>query len=352
MNTALIIGVGDLGERFAAGLAAGGQVRRLVLASRTGPAEPAAMLASAHDVYVEPVVCDATRPEDVASLLTRTAPDLIVQSAAGRSPWALAERDDAAARAVAAAGFALRLPYQLPVPLAVMQAVRDTGYAGPVANVSLPDVTGPILARLGLAPTIGLGNVGMILLRVRAALRAAEPEAELPLVRVLGQHAQLNAVMRAREPVDPAARPRVWLGEQGRRADDLAYQAPSLAPSLRHNYVTAAAALPVLQALLPGAVPLRWSTPAPGGLLGGYPVRIDGGSIELDLPPGLTRAEAIAFNEQMTRADGVERVDHDGTVYFTAACREAVAAVDPGLADPLPISDLGARAARLDAALA
>ncbi len=352
MNTVLIIGVGDLGERFAAGLAAGGQVRRLVLASRTGAAEPAAMLASAHDVYVEPVACDATRPEDVASLLARTAPDLIVQSAAGRSPWALAERDDAAARAVAAAGFALRLPYQLPVPLAVMQAVRDTGYAGPVANVSLPDVTGPILARLGLAPTIGLGNVGMILLRVRAALRAAEPEAELPLVRVLAQHSQLNAVMQARGPVEPAARARVWLGEQGRRADDLAYQAPSLAPSLRHNYVTAAAALPVLRALLPGAEPLRWSTPAPGGLLGGYPVRIDGGSIELDLPPGLTRTEAVAFNEEMTRTDGVERVDHGGTVYFTAACREAVAAVDPGLADPLPVSDLGARAARLDAALA
>ena len=137
--------------------------------------------------------------------------------------------------------------------------------------------------------------------------------------------------MQAREPADTAARPRVWVGEQGRRADDLAYRTPPLAPSLRHNYVTAAAALPVLQALLPGAEPLRWSTPAPGGLPGGYPVRIDGGSIELYLPPGLTRAEAIAFNEQMTRADGVERVDHDGTVYFTAACREAVASLDLGL---------------------
>jgi hypothetical protein len=352
VNTVLIVGAGDLGERFAAGLAASGRVRRLVLVSRTGAAEAAAMVASAHDVSVEPVACDATRPEDVASLLARTAPDLIVQSAAGRSPWALTQRDDEAARAVGAAGFALRLPYQLPVLLAVMRAVRDTGYAGPVANASLPDVTGPVLARLGLAPAVGLGNAGMVLLRARAALRAAEPEAELPLVRVLAQHSQVSAVMQAREPADPAARPRVWVGEQGQRADDLAYQAPPLAPGIRHNYVTAAAALPVLLALLPGAGPLRWSTPAPGGLPGGYPVRIEGGSVELDLPPGLTRAEAVAFNERMTRADGVERVDHDGTVYFTAACREAVASVDPGLADPLPISDLEARAARLDAALA
>lgn len=91
---------------------------------------------------------------------------------------------------------------------------------------------------------------------------------------------------------------------------------------------------------------------APGGLPGGYPVRIGGGSVSLDLPPGVARAEVVAFNERMAHGDGVERIDDDGTVYFTAACREAVAALDPGLAEPLPVSDLEARAARLDAALA
>jgi len=352
VSTVLIIGAGDLGERFAAGLAAAGRVRRLVLVSRTGAAEAAATIASAHDVLAEPVACDATRPGDVADLLTRTAPDLVIQSAAGRGPWALAGRDDEAARAVGAAGFALRLPYQLPVPLAVMRAVRDTGYAGPVANVSLPDVTGPVLARLGLAPTIGLGNVGMVLLRARAVLRAAAPDAGLPLIRVLAHHSQLSPVMQARQPADPAARARIWVGEPGRPADGLAYQAPPIAPSPRYNYVTAAAALPVLLALLPGAAPLRWSTPSPAGLPGGYPVRIDGGQAELDLPPGLSRHEAIAFNERLARADGVQRIDGDGTVHFTAACREAVAAIEPGLAGPLPGGDLAARAARLDAALA
>ena len=200
VSTVLIIGAGDLGERFTAGLAAAGAVRRLVLVSRTGAAEAAAMLASAHNVVVEVVACDASRPGDVAGLLTRIAPNLVVQSAAGRGPWALAGRDDAAARA--------------------------------------------------------------------------------------------------------------------------------------------------------GAEPLRWSVPSPGGLPGGYPVRIDGGAVSLDLPAGLSRDEAIAFNERMAHADGVARIDEDGTVHFTAACRDAVAALDPGLADPLPLGDLAARAARLDAALA
>lgn len=352
MSTVLIVGAGDLGERIAAGLAASGRVRRLVLASRSGPARAAVALASSYDCLAEPVACDARRQEDVAALLARTRPDLVLQCASGRSPWALDGREDTAARAVTAAGFGLRLPYQLPVLLAVMRAVRETGYAGPVANLSLPDVTGPVMARLGLAPTVGLGNAAMILLRVRGALRAAAPDSsELPLVRVVAQHSQLQPVMQAREPDGPAARARVYIGEEGRRDDGLAYQMPPLPLSIRHNQVTASSALPVLLALLPGAGPLRWSTPAPGGLPGGYPVRIDGGSVGLDLPPGVTRDEAIAFNEENTRGDGVERIGPDGTVHFTAACREAVAALDPGLAEPLPIGDLQARADRLDAAL-
>ena len=351
MSTVLIIGAGDLGERFAAGLAAAGQVRRLILVSRSGAAEAAATIASSHDCYVESVACDARHPDEVARLLFKHDPELIVVSASGRGPWSLAGRDDEAARAIAAAGFALRLPYNLPVPLAVMQAVLDTGHEGPVANVSYPDMTGPVLARLGLPPTVGLGNAAMILLRARSVLRAAGPDAERPLLRVLAQHSQLSDVMQSRLPDDPAARARVYVGEDGILDDTLAYQAPPLAPSIRYNYVTAASSMPVLAALLPGAGPLRWSTPSPHGLPGGYPVRIDKGEVTLDLPPGVTEEQAVRFNEQQALADGVERIDDDGTVHFTDAAREAVAALDPTLADPLEIGDLEARAAKLDAAL-
>jgi hypothetical protein len=312
----------------------------------------AASISSSSDCLVEPVRLDALRQEQVTELLARISPELVVAAAALRSPWALVGRDDAASRGVAAAGLALRLPYQLPVVLTVMRAARAAGYHGPIANLSFPDVTGPILRRLGLAPTVGLGNAGMVLLRVRAALRTGAPDAELPLVRVLGQHSQVYAVMQAREPVSPDERCRVYVGEEGRRNDGLAYQAPAMVPGVGYNAVTAAATLPVLEALLPGAAPLRWSTPAPGGLPGGYPVRIASGSVALDLPPELTPALAIAFNERMGRADGVERIDEDGTVHFTSACHEAIAAFAPDLAEPLAVDDLLARAARLDAVLA
>jgi hypothetical protein len=349
----LIIGAGDLGERLAAGLGAGGSARRLVVASRSADsaAAVAAAVGSASDCLAEPATVDARQPEPVAELLARVRPDLVVQCASLRGPYALAGRDDPAALAVAAAGFGLRLPYQLPVILAVMRAARDAGYRGPVANLSFPDATGPVLARLGLAPALGLGNAGLILLRVRAVLRAAAPGGELPLVRVVAAHAQLPGVMRSREPASPGDRCRVYLGAAGKRDDGLGYAAPPIPPGPINNLVTAAAALPVIEALLPGAAALRWSVPAPDGLPGGYPARIGPRSVTLDLPPGLTLAEAVEFNERAGRNDGIERIEPDGTVVFTEQCREAVAGLAPDLADPLPPGDLAARAARLDAVL-
>ncbi|MEU9115717.1 saccharopine dehydrogenase NADP-binding domain-containing protein [Streptomyces sp. NPDC048483] len=353
MTTVLIIGAGDMGERVADGLAAGGRVRRLLVAGRSSAGDAvAATVASARDCLVDAIRLDASRQDEVAELLTTTRPDLVVHCASLRSPWAMSGRLDPAARAVAAAGLGLRLPYQLPLILSVMRAVRDAGYTGPVANLSFPDVTGPILARLGLAPTLGLGNAAMMQLRVRAALRAAHPERPTPLIRVLGHHAQVFDVMQARRPADPEARCRVYLGEDGERGDALAYQAPPLAPGPRYNVVTAAAVLPVLEALLPGAGPLRHSTAAPAGLPGGYPVRIVDGSVALDLPPGLSEADAIAFNARMAAGDGVARIDDDGTVHLTAAGHQAVAEIAADLASPIAIDDLAARAARLDAVLA
>jgi hypothetical protein len=140
-------------------------------------------------------------------------------------------------------------------------------------------------------------------------------------------------------PADPADGPRVFVGEDGERADELAYGAPPMAPGLRYNHVTAAAALPVLLALLPGAEPLRWSTPSPLGLPGGFPVRIENTTIELDLPPGVDLDEATTFCQRIAHGDGVERIDDTGTVHFTAAAQAAMAPFAPDLTEPLPLDD-------------
>ena len=338
-----------MGERFAAGLAASGAVHELVLADLSPElAVWVATVSSSADCIVRLEPLDARRQQDVEALARRTTPDLIIQAAALHSPWALVGREDPAARALAAAGLGLRLPLQLPGLLSVMRAIREVGFAGPVANISLPDLTHPILHKIGLAPMIGLGNVSMLLMRARAALRAElGPTAGMPLLRLAGHHHHVYGVMQSTPPDDPLDGPMVWVGEEAERRDELAFRAPAMAQGIRYNAVTAAAALPVLLALLPGAPPLRWSTPAPFGLPGGFPVRIAEGRIELDLPAGVELSECIACCERASKGDGVEGIDDDGTVHFTAAARAAVATVAPDLSEPLRLVDVDQRAARL-----
>lgn len=330
-----------MGERFAQGLAASGRVRELVLVDVAGSGlrEKAAALVSSHDVRVRAV---ETEPRDQYSferLLRDLAPDLVIQAAALQSPWALIGRDDPVANALNAAGLAIRLPFQLPCLLAAMRAVREVGYDGPVANISLPDITHPVLDRFGLAPTVGLGNVSMLLVRSRAAWRARNGDGPAPFLRLIGHHNHVYGVMQATPPADPADGPRVYVGEEGTRADELAFGAPPMAPGVRYNHVTAAAALPVLLALLPGAEPLRWSTPAPLGLPGGFPVRIADATVTLDLPPDTDLDEACDFCRRIGHRDGVERVDADGTVHFTETARAIMAPIAPDLTEPLPIDD-------------
>ena len=344
----LIIGAGDAGLKMAAGLVQSGRLRRLTLADLGQGRGPAAagLLGSLGECPVEFVELDGTREGDVEAVLRRVKPDLLVQSASLLSPWLTIGRQDPVAQALAAAGLGVNLPAQLPVLTSVMQAVRSVDFSGPVANLSLPDITHPVLRGRGLAPTIGLGNVSMQLLRVRSALKAAEETgatSSLPLIRLVGHHKQVYGVMTAERPEDPEARVRVYLGEEGTRADDLAYQGYPLPAGIEYNVVTAASAIPVLLALLPGAEPLRFSAPAPQGLPGGYPVRIADGGVELDLPPGADLAEIVAFHQRIGRGDGIEEIAEDGTVSFTNTAKSAVAALDPALAEPLSPDDVAER---------
>ncbi|WP_406208215.1 saccharopine dehydrogenase NADP-binding domain-containing protein [Kitasatospora sp. NBC_01560] len=87
MTTILIIGAGDMGERVADGLAAGGPGRRLLVAGRSAGGDAvAATVASARDCRVEAVRLDASRPDDVAALVAAACPDLIVNCASLRGP--------------------------------------------------------------------------------------------------------------------------------------------------------------------------------------------------------------------------------------------------------------------------
>lgn len=344
----LIIGLGDLGRRLALSMANSTEVDELVLAGRSvaeGPAL-AGLCAASGVARVRFVELDASLHASIEHLLRRERPALIVQCASLLSPWHLNDSHTPVAAALREAGFAAQLAAQLPLLLNVMEAVRTTDFRGPVVNCSYPDVTHAALARLGLAPTVGTGNVSMIRARVCAVLRerltAVADSPPLPLVRVLGHHAHVTSVVVSRRPAEPDMRPRVYLDDD-EEAHELAYGGVPLRSDRGLNALSAASALPVIRALLPGGEPLRTSAPGPLGLPGGYPVRIAAGRVELDLPRGVGLDEALAFQNRCARFDGVESINEDGTILFTEEARAAVSQHAPGLCEPLHPAEAEAR---------
>ena len=338
----LIVGVGNAGLKIADGLVLSGKVDELVLAdiSPEGGPDIAGMLDSCYNCEVKFFELDGLQQNKVEKLLRNEKPDVVVQSASLTSPWAMHGRTDKIAGALSLAGLAVQLPAQLPILTTVMKAIREVGFNGPVANLSFPDVNNALLDSFGLAPTIGLGNVSISHLRVRAAVRKKRIREgtlsdSFPLIRLIGHHNQVYNVMEAETPENPDESIRVYLGKEGRRADELAYQGYPITPGIDFNIITAAAALPAILALLPGAEPLSFSVPAPGGLPGGYPVVISDGNVELDLPESVDFQEAVDFQWQLARNDGVEKVTEDGTVLFTDKAKQAVKSIDPRLCEPL-----------------
>ncbi|NEP27813.1 hypothetical protein [Moorena sp. SIO3I6] len=278
----LIIGLGDLGQRLAAEISKFAEIDELILAGRRIEfgVTFAELLAACSQIKVRFFELDAEQQDAVEQLLRDQRPDLIVQCASLFSPWYLRECQHPVAKVLRMAGFAAQIPAQLPPITTVMSAVREIDFPAPVVNCSYPDLTHPVLAQLDLAPTVGIGNVGMIQYRVQATLlqqsklSGTEVKSDLPLVRVLAHHSQIRAAMSSIRPSDTSSCPKVFIGEGGQRADELVYAGLPLMSNRYLNALTTASGLPILQALLPNKPPLRISAPGPLGLPGGYPIKI------------------------------------------------------------------------------
>jgi hypothetical protein len=323
----LIFGMGDLGVKIAQHVVEEGLASVCMLAGKSGAAQQWAQLialSTGRDVRASRV--DGQDFAAVKKLLAEFEPAMIVQCATLLSPYALK------------GGFALQAAAQLPIVRTVMKARRALEMRCPVINCSYPDLTHPMLAAEGLAPDAGLGNVAIMALRIQRLLSIADPGS----LRVIGHHAQLGASL-AGMPASLAA-PVPWVYQDGRKL-----AAPELlvdsglqgGPTL--NHLAAATAGPILRGFLDRDAVIETHAPGVFGLPGGYPVRFAGGTVEMRLPQEITLDEAVAFNQLAGAGEGIDRVDEDGTIFYTAAAKEAVAPWCPELAMPLALKGVEKR---------
>lgn len=309
----------------------------LVLARDPGKAAEVAFVATARaGVSGVPATFDSAAlvPDRLDDVLGAARPDVLVHCVSHHSPWEGRVAPSDWTRLVGAAGFGVTLPLQAALALDVAESLARVAPDCLLVNACFPDAVNPVLHALDVPVFCGVGNIATIAASLRATM-TDEPAGELLL---LAHHAHLHA------PGDPVDEARVWL-DGVERADVGALLAPMRSAARAElNQVGGHAAAKLAADLLTEPA-IDTHLPGPGGMPGGYPVRVTGAKLELRLPPGVDVEAAVAWNQRMAAHDGV--VVDGGRVTFPPHTAEVLAAHVPALAGGYPVHDIRAACAEL-----
>jgi hypothetical protein len=218
------------------------------------------------------------------------------------------------------------LPFHLRLIYHLMSAVRASGLNPYTVNASFGDATGPCLKTQGLAFTVGMGNLDNMAIMVRMQVAEIERvKVRDVIVQMVSHH--FNNVWFRDEAPGPRPPYFIKICVDGRdvTAKYDTYQMLKNAAAGRMRLSgnvadsqTGSAMSKNVLALLNDSRMLA-NAPSPGGLPGGYPVRIGAEGAKLALPEGITETEAIQINLEGQRRDGIKQIKEDGTVIYEDA---------------------------------
>ena len=333
----LLLGTGSFAARIAFDIAATARTpTAIVIAGRNEPrlewlrtAANARAAIFGTPARVTTQVADLLQDDAPARLIAARRPTVVIQAASIQTSAVIATTGDAWSRLVAEGGLSATAIFQAVMSAAIARAVRDHHPAAHMINCCFPDVVNGMLAALGLPVTCGTGNVAILANAFAGALDAPGD------LRVLAHYQNLATWRRpAAERQGPA--PRVWRGGQEMADVFERFSAVQLTPEPAIE-ISGAAGVPLVLAMAAGE-DWRGHVPGPLGLPGGYPVRWHNGALALDLPSGVTQADAVAWNAGFEAANGLVL---DGTrVRYTGRLQERLHAVSRDIAAGFDMADL------------
>ncbi len=270
---------------------------------------------------------DVLNIEKTAELLRKINPTIICNGTTLQSWWVVNElppdvnaklyRDKCALGPWTAMHLALTMK--------LMKAVRMSGINTYVVNTSYPDVTNPSLSRVGLAPTVGIGNMDLVIPYVQKAVGEI---LNVPMnnvgVELIAHHYHAYFWCRYGTGCEVPFYLRVFVGKEDvtKRLGDMKEFISELPkrgmrPAGRHGqFVVAGSCLKNIMAIFNDTQELTHA-PGPQGLEGGYPVRLSRKGVEVVLPEGMTLEEARAINLQAQKYDGIDDIRDNGDVVIT-----------------------------------
>lgn len=175
VQTLMIIGLGDVGGNALEFLAHTPSVGRIIAADynsdwgvrKTNNAVMGAALQGFYP-HIEFVKINLNDVEATAETLLKYKPDLIFAGVSLLSWWV--RRLLPVSERIVEAGSGPWLPVQLKLTLKLMKAVRKSGITAHVINASFPDATNMVLSKVGPAPTVGIGNLDLVIPLIQSAV--------------------------------------------------------------------------------------------------------------------------------------------------------------------------------------
>lgn len=285
-----------------------------------------AMMGAAHQGFypiIKFVEGDLNDIDGMAALLKTFEPDVVLNCTTLQSWWVILGLPRSVFEELDAAGVGPWLPMHLTLAYKFMQAFKKSGIKGHAVNSSFPDAVNPVLGKVGLAPTMGIGNLDLLIPGIK---KVVGEKFGVPMHRVevfLVSHHFLNGhlfghgdtggapyflkILVDHKDVTPKVNTDEILCAAGRIPRDRG-------PTAQQH--TAGAAVKDILAILHDTGQLT-HVPGPNGLVGGYPVCLGAKGVEIVLPEELTLEKAIGINEEAQKFDGVETIRDEGTVVFT-----------------------------------
>lgn len=277
---------------------------------------------------------DSFSTDLVAQFLRDRRPRVVANTASIQGGRTVTDKPDPWTKITREAGLGVTAVLQAKLSLDISAAVAAAAPSAVFVNCCYPDVVNPMIAAAGRPIVSGIGNVAIL---AHAFAGALAPER--PRLHLLAQHAALSAFRSdAHERVGKAPL-RLWI--DGEEINDIyaRFAAVKLASEPVID-ISGASGAPLIAAMALGEA---WNghAPGPNGLPGGYPVRLEGGRLKLDLPSGVDENAAIAWNRAFEEANGVV-VESNGFVRYTGKVEAALRRISQPLAAGFSMRDFDA----------
>jgi len=267
--------------------------------------------------------------DKMAELLSRLKPAIVYNSATLQSWWVITQLPPDAYKAIDEARFAPWFPMHFLPAYNLMLAVRKSGIKTHVVNAAFPDLVNPVLARLGLSPTAGIGNIDNVVCTLKVVLAKMRNTSLRSVgIYMVAPHFVSYYLTRYGNTGGAPYYLKVMIDDRDVTSqldmNEVLANVITLGKrpgGARAHPVVASSVCRIIMGILFDTREISHA-PGPNGLPGGYPVRLSSAGVEVFLPDGLTLEEAVRINNEAQVLEGVQSVEEDGTVIITEKSAE------------------------------